>query len=292
MFIFEFAAERKSDDAVFTHGKEFLEAISSGLSDFEVFENRTRTTDMINLNDYDTMFKTFLYDSHTSYSLRSNPSMYLNLDDPKRMASFGTIHELTDSHVIQCGHDKNIVDGTFLVGTSRGSWASEPVIKNELARSMAHLHPGHLSERKDKGLTMIRKVTRTEEYLTGTATSESCSKLHTESVHPVELFSKMRAQTIIESPFHHIYRQQQKTADDLSSPPPQHLRKEMSTIVLPDDPIMACATNTPNANYAYNYGLTQGCAEYSRDLPGSFNFNYNPSPGSHKCYYDEAILQV
>jgi hypothetical protein len=72
-------AERNSKEAVFTHGKELLEAISMGLSDFEVFENRTRTAEMVNLNDYEEMSKTFLYDSHTSYSLLSDPSMYLNL---------------------------------------------------------------------------------------------------------------------------------------------------------------------------------------------------------------------
>lgn len=288
--MFEYAAERKSNDAVFAHGKEFLEAISRGLIDFEVFENRTRTTDLINLNDYNVMSKMFLYDTHTSYSLRSNPSMYLNLDDPKHMASFGSIRELTNSHVIQCGHDKDVVGGTFLVGTSRGSWASESAVEHELARATAHLPPDHVREMKDRGLTMIRKVIRTAEYHAGSVNSESCSKLHTESVHPVELFSKMRVQTITESPFHHIYRQKQKTADDLTSPQSQHLRKAMSTIVLSDVPVVACTGTTAGGgarnNFAYHRKSTRGCVEYSDDVPGSFNFNYDPNQGMNECYYD------
>ena len=300
-------AERKSDRAAFTHGKELLQAISLGLSQFEVYENRTRTADMINLNDYEEMVTTFLYDSHTSYSLLSDPSMYINLDDPKHLASFGTIRELSDSHVIQCGHSKLVADGTFLVGSSQGSWALEPSVAHEIARSMAHLHPDHLVERKEKGLTMIRVVVRTEEYrididnadsYDGTG-AEMCSKLLTESIHPLELFSRMRLKTITESPFQHIYRQRDTATDELSSQSSSHLRKEMSAIVTPDLPIIACTGKSAGYvvqgkgdTYAYELGGLAGCAEYSADVPGSFNFNYDPPSGTKLCIMLHVMLCV
>ena len=280
--LLHFAAERTFPDAIFTHGKDFLQAITLGKSDFEVYENRTRTADLINLNDYAEMAKTFLYDTRSSYSLKSDPSNYINFDDIKHMASFGSIHELTDSHIVQCGHKKDIPIGSFLVGSSRGTWSREFGIDQELKRSLAHLSQSHLEVRKDKGLLIIRKVVRTENYRTNELNYfESCSKLHTENIHPLELFSKMELQTITESPFEITYNQRKETDSKSQSSPSSshHLRKELSQILKPDLPITHCDGDTSGESYSYKYGLI-GCAEYSADA-SAFNFNYDTTTGKH-----------
>ena len=118
---------------------------------------------------------------------------------------------------------------------------------------------------------------------------EICSKLHTESVHPIELFSKMKIETITESPFHHTYRNQDIKTDKASSSSPQYRRKDLSTVVLPDSPIVTCSTTDygylfygggNHYSYAYELGATVGCAEYSADI-ANYNFNYNPSTGTY-----------
>jgi hypothetical protein len=100
--------ERKSEEAVFTHGKEFLNAITSGMHSFEVFENKSRNAGLLKLNDYDEMMKTFLYDTHTSYTLATDPTNYVNLDNHKHLRSFGSIIDFSSHHITQCGHERPI----------------------------------------------------------------------------------------------------------------------------------------------------------------------------------------
>ena len=251
------------------------------MTDFEVFENKTRNPEMINLNDYDQMSQSFLYDNHVSYSLLSDLSGYVNLDNEMHSASFGSIHELAESHIIQCGHEQTTSDGTFLVGSSRGSWISSSAIEDALTRSMSHLSPSHLKAKKDKGLMILRRVVRSEDFRNDQGDIvKNCSKLHTETVHPLELFSKMKMVSISESPFQHTYMRRNVSQEEK---PSQRSRKELSKVIYPDAPIVTCDANrrgTPISgegdSYSYAFSLTKGCAEYSEDYT-AFNFNYNPS---------------
>jgi hypothetical protein len=190
------ADERQSSEAVFVHGKEFLSSISVGLQKFVVYENNTERADLHNLNSYEEMASTFLYDSHTSYSLKHDLSVYRNLDNENHLLSFGSIREYEDNHIVQCGYDNPTAYGTILVGSSHGSWARNQAVEQDVARTLGNLllHPVHLATRIDKGLTLLRKVIRTEEHQ-GNGT-EVCSKLHTEPIHPLELFSTMRITSI------------------------------------------------------------------------------------------------
>jgi hypothetical protein len=100
--------ERKSEEAVFTHDKEFLNAIASGMHSFEVFENKSRNAGLLKLNDYNEMMKTFVYDTHTSYTLVTDPTSYINLDNHKHLRSFGSITDFSLNHITQCGHERPI----------------------------------------------------------------------------------------------------------------------------------------------------------------------------------------
>ena len=258
-----------------------LNALSQGLIDFEVFENKARIPEMINVNDYDQMSQSFLYDNHVSYSLLSDLSGYVNLDNEMHSTSFGSIHELAEGHIIQCGHEQTTSDGTFLVGSSRGSWISSSAIEDALTRSMSHLSPSHLKAKKDKGLVILRRIVRSEDFRNDQGDIvKNCSKIHTETVHPLELFSKMKMVSISESPFQHTYMRRNVSQEEK---PSQRSRKELSKVIYPDAPIVACDTSKglfagEGSSYSYTFGVTTGCAEYSEDYT-SFNFNYNPSTG-------------
>jgi hypothetical protein len=64
------------------------------------------------LNDYDEMIKTFVYDTHTTYTLVSDPTTYINLDNRKHLRSLGAITEFSALHITQCGHQSEIPEGT------------------------------------------------------------------------------------------------------------------------------------------------------------------------------------
>ena len=258
----------------------FLNSIGKGLSNFDVYENNTATTDLYNLNSYEEMASTYLYDSHTSYSLKYDLSAYHNLDDKSHMMSFGSIREFDDHHVVQCGFEKNTAAGAILVGSSRGLWAKYNGVEQDVARTLSNLQlpPTHLAARIDRGLTLLRKVVRTEEH-PGSG-NEVCSKLHTVAIHPLELFSKMRTKTIGESPFQHVYseddplqemNQARKRTPDIDFTSMSPLQREL---LEPDLPALTCRNGYDQKVNSYMYYLSKACIEYNAEVPGSFNFNY------------------
>jgi hypothetical protein len=277
-----------SSEAIFFHGKEFLRSISLGLQKFDVYENNTETADLHNLNRYEDMASSYLYDSHTEYSLKRDPSSYRNLDNEDHLISFGTIREYEDNHIVQCGYDKPTADGTILVGSFHGSWARDQAVEQDVARTLSNLvlHPVHLATRIDNGLTLLRKVVRVEQHQR--IGNEACTKLHTENIHPLELFSTMRVTSIGESPFQHVYSKVDpiqisdvagKIIPDLTDTESNSWkRRRFLQQLKPDYPVQTCQ-GYGDASSSYIMGYTQGCLEFNAELPGSFNANYNPYTG-------------
>ena len=279
------SGELLSRDAVFTHGKEFLDAVNHGHQQFDVYENKTAATydakDFVELRNSDGKVDTYSYDSHTSYSLKYDVSWYHNLDDVERLMSFGSIRQFEDNHIIHCDHESPILIGAILVGSSHGSWAKENDVENYVARTLSSLllHPSHLAVRVDKGLTLLRQVVHTEKF--DSTGNEVCTKLHTESIHPLELFKTMRIESIAESPFQHMYSGSNPDPSNETTAPTKQTRKVMSAIVAPDYPLQPCGTPEERLgeDWVYEMGIYEGCLEYSVDLPGSFNFNFNTLTG-------------
>ena len=277
--------ELASRDAVFTHGKEFLDAISHGLQQFDVYENKTAATydakDFVELRNSDGKVDTYSYDSHTSYSLKYDVSSYHNLDDVERLMSFGLIRQFEDNHIVHCDHGSPILIGAILIGSSHGSWAKENDVENYVARTLSSLllHPSHLAVRVDKGLTLLRQVVRTESF--DSTGNEVCTKLHTESIHPLELFKTMRIESIAESPFQHMYSGSNPDPSIETTAPTKQTRKAMSAIVAPDYPLRPCGTPEERLGTDFTYSYYNRCVEYSADIPGSFNFNFNTLTGDN-----------
>ena len=271
--------------AFFTYGNEFLKALSLGEKEFTVLEKKERNEDLSELNKYDAMTKSVLYDSRASYFLHSDSSAYVNFNDLKHASLIGSIHEYADEHIVQCGHTQNIPDGTFLVGSAKGSWAMNSVVEEAVKASLSHLPPNHLAMRVEKGLTLLRKVISKEVYHTGHSGSlVICSKLHTENVHPLELFSKMKVESMSENPFHQKYSE--RPTDTVLSSSPQTSRKDLSNVLQPDYP-WSCDSSAGGSaiprgsgdSYSFQLGRTQGCMMYSADS-GNYNFNYDPVSGT------------
>ena len=280
-----------SDEAVFTHGKQFLDTIGRKLQQFDVYENKSATSydteDFFDLRKSDGKINTYAFDSRTSYSLRHAASSYLNLDDNRHLMSFGSIRQFEDNHIVHCGHENPTPVGAILVGSSHGSWAKKNDMEHNVARTLNNLRldPSHLAVRVDKGLTLLRQVVRTESF--ETTGNEVCTKLHTESIHPLELFKTMRIESIAESPFQHIYSGSIPDSAAVASAPGDQSRKAMSSIVSSDPPLKPCLASSwspvshSDKDYSYNLTPKSGCLEYSADLPGSFNFNYDPRTGNN-----------
>jgi hypothetical protein len=299
--ILSYPGELLSPEAVFTHGKELLVAISSGLQEFDVYENENahgkNSEDVPIFLESDVETRTYSHDTHTSYSLKYDISSYHNLDEDRNMLSFGSIQQYEDNHIVHCGHENPTPVGAILVGSSHGSWAKANAVQQDVARSLSNLllHPSHLTTRIDKGLTLLRQVVRTENY-DGTG-SEVCSKLHTVSIHPLELFRTMRIKTIADSPFQHVYSNPKPNTEHPNGAIAlkKQTRKVLSSIVTPDYPAQSCradpdsywASSGGGTSYQYKIGYYEGCLEYSEDLPGSFNFNYDALTGD-----DDAILML
>ena len=270
--------ELASRDAVFTHGKEFLNAISHGLQQFDVYEKKSASSyeseNFFDLRDSDGTISTYSYDSHTSYSLKYNVANYHNLDDVKRLMSFGSILQFVDNHIVHCDHENPTLVGTILVGSSHGSWAKNNEVEHHVAHTLNNLllHPSHLAVRVDKGLTLLRQVVRTENF--ESSGNKFCTKLHTESIHPVELFATMEIKTIAESPFQHMYGGSNLHPSTGMSAPSKQTRKMKSSFVVPT--YKPCGTGEEDF---YSEGSFVGCLQYSKDLPGSFNLNYNARTG-------------
>jgi hypothetical protein len=70
---------------------------------------------------------------------------------------------------------------------------------------MAHLHRSHFIERNDKGLILLRKIVKSE--VIEDEEMKGCTKLHTEDIHPLQLFESMRIESIGESPFQHTSKE-------------------------------------------------------------------------------------
>lgn len=157
---------------------------------------------------------------------------------------------------------------------------------------MAHFHRSHFIQKNDKGLVLLRKIVKSERI--EDEEMKGCTKLHTEDIHPLQLFESMRIESIGESPFQHTSKERSPEDNidksvDSESPPGAGVRldrKALSTIVTPDYPVTHCDISDAayfygsGNNYAYKVGPSQGCAEYSADLPGSFNFNYDYATGT------------
>ena len=98
----------------------------------------------------------------------------------------------------------------------------------------------------------------------------------------LELFSEMKMVSISESPFQHTYMNRDASPE---VNPSKRSRKELSNVIYPDAPIVACDSNQgyfsgyisgSGNSYSYALGAITGCAEYSNDYT-AYNFNYNPN---------------
>eukprot|EP01036_Dinobryon_divergens_P022703 gene22703-30985_t len=184
--------------------------------------------------------------------------------------------------------------GSFLLGTKAGFWYLE-------AKEHSSAWTQHVHNETDSELALLRRVTYVSkssiiEHLYG----RSCYKVHTETIHPLELFLSMRTSTEGDIPYQTAYfpkgsKPPTKTVSSDLNPSNNTMsvaekRKLFTTIVTPTAPLVACDDpswgsgywiygGSSSEAYMYELGLTLGCAEYSNDVPGSFNFNYDYSTG-------------
>ena len=91
----------------------------------------------------------------------------------------------------------------------------------------------------------------------------------------------MRIKSIAESPFQHMYSGVNPYPSTGVSATSKQTRKMMSEIVFPT--YKACGTDESRRgkDFSFQPGFVEGCLQYSKDIPGSFNFNYDALTGGN-----------
>ena len=153
------------------------------------------------------LFSESTFTSDTSYHLHDR-GMYLNLDAhaPDELRSIGS------SHIEHCSdHASTAEVGHFVLGSERNSKLNEVVMRKVIGKSIAN----------------------------------GCTILHTEDVHPLEMFSRVTGNVVVESPFQRTYSHSQ------ASP----IHEESSKFVSIDSPLVKC-TDPAYAKVAHTFGGT------------------------------------
>jgi hypothetical protein len=246
----------------FPHTKQLLHAIQNGKKVFTVKESVS--ADDIDISaagmDRSSFANVAKASSWTNYSLQDHGRDYYNLDSDLEIRELSSV---TDLHVIHCNqHDWRAND--ILIGSKSGKWFDS-------AREHSALWASSVNMLQD--LVILRRIV-------SISTHGSCHRVLTERMHPLELFHSVHTETTAEHPFQTTY----------FNPKIKENRKLFSSIVTPDSPLVACDDSSWGSfypvsggsnedDYQFQLGLTKGCAEFSKDVPGSFNFNYDFKTG-------------
>lgn len=247
----------------FSHMSELSSALKSNSIEFNVFES-------LNSPDGHDLSKSALafYNTTTKYRLYDE-AHYFNIDD----IHVSSIREIGTNHVKYCGDSdssdtlvgvrdiaKKAQEGTFfIVGSKEGQW--------------------HRSLKQYTGIKSLNLVRKVKSY--SFEESSKCHLLNTESILPLELFSKMRIETEGNVPYQTTYSANNE--DDN-----RKLGANDDMNITPTSPLVDCANSLwgtgyvfqgANAdktfNYTYKLGGFIGCAQFTMKLPGSFNYNYD-----------------
>ena len=296
--------EKQSSTPKFVHAQPLIAALRRGEEKFEVVEHNV-DVDEWDSNDNDDKGRA-IFETTTSYHLKASPDNYLNLDDIKDEDAPLHIRGLSEDHILHCGRalESGLLwqSGSIVLGTERGAWSRITHVSRHLDETLSSLPINHAAGRRKEGFLVLRRIT--EVHATDDA---DCTKIHTEPVHPIELFEKFRVESLGLRPYNHNYGKFEVVSDQNQeqAPVPEEGERELfSKYATPDKPIVKCTdksfapftTGTFSGNYAVlipdtgpaatddktDYAAeislnNGGCIEYSKDFDGAFNFNYNPS---------------
>ena len=292
--------EKNSPAPKFVHAQPLIASLRRGEETFEVVEHNV-DVDEWDSNDNDDKGRA-LFETTTSYNLKASPDNYLNLDDINDEDAPLHIRGLSADHILHCGRalESGLLwrSGSIVLGTERGAWSRIPHVSRHLDETFSSLHTNHAAGRRKHGFLVLRRIT--EVHATDDA---DCTKIHTEPVHPIELFEKFRVESLGLRPYNHNYGNYEVATDQNQEQATVPERKLFSTYAKPDSPIMKCTDQSfapfTSGTITGNYGLlipstpaatddqltfaaeisvnNGGCIEYSKEFSGGFNFNYNPS---------------
>ena len=214
-------AEKTATEGFFRHGRELLAAINEGAPSFELFETVNDDSDWnLSVNStYAEIASKIFYETRTTYTIH-DATMYINLDNTPDHHAAHVVRELSDDHVVHCPANADGAQakvGSFVVGSTRGLWAtaSHAHVSRFLEDSLAQYHPSHVESKRKEGLVLARRVISSSRML------ENCYHLATESVLPMELFTKMRIDSYLEQPFRHLAAPQHPKPKPESSQKPK-----------------------------------------------------------------------
>ena len=281
--------EKASKTPKFVHAQPLVAALRRGEEKFEVVENNEDVDDWDPKDDMDDDGRV-IFETTTSYQLKASPDNYLLLDDIKEEDASSHIRGLSEDHILHCGRalesGHRWQSGSIVLGTDRGAWSRLPHVNRHLEESFLPLHINHAVGRRKQGFLVLRRITEIHAM-----DDSECIKIHTEAIHPIELFEKFRVESLGQRPYNHNYGKYETVLEE---------RELFSKFAQPDSPIQHCTSSSFSpfttgfyGKYSFVLGnpssghddaftfvaeaslLNGGCVEYSKDFSGGFNFNYD-----------------
>ena len=292
----------------FAHVRQLLTALNEEKRTFHVHEENEDPSTW-DLSDPEKAFNQANYHTTHTYNLKNAPDHHLNLDMLSQTHVKASIRDIADAHIIHCQSSSfndptTLAVGSIILGTTRGAWATMPHVEKALASRLAHAKTLPSASRSFLLLRRVTGVTTTLGNTEGT-----CTKVATEDIHPWEMFSTFRVESVGEHPFetsvdgksykNNNNEQSNKDATiESAAPAAQETQTQTQTqgrnrvraesVIAPDYPLVSCdQANFPVddtflpkrgqvGDFNWQVALYYGCIQYTKDF-GSFNLNYNPS---------------
>ena len=148
-------------------------------------------------------------------------------------------------------------------------------------------------QKRNDGFLLIRKVVATARMARSSKdlSSRTCVHIKTEDIHPLELFSSFQILSNVSNPYqattystqedekvkekeHKSKLSTSKSLEDFREPDPR-MYSCSDSFFNPNDWFSVKPSTGGGSDWRYAIGLTYGCFEMYRELPGSFNFNYD-----------------
>lgn len=243
--------EKVSEKPVFKHSQELIGALRRRELQFDVVESNVGA-DFASLSITDTDKEHAIFETSTSYHLKGEPESYSILDDIPEGQADHHVRELTDGHVLHCGRAlQDLKVGSFILGTEKGSWSRIPHVARHLDAVLDVLPSEHAAGRRKSGFLVARRVTATHEHRS--QDNATCIKLHTEDIHPIELFEKFRSESLVQRVHHQNYGNVDSvlmdytgkdTIEESDGRIPPINRELFSKYATPDSPLLKCTDSS------------------------------------------------
>ena len=265
--------EKGIEEAMWTiHTKEIMGAISRGERRIPlVLKKEKIDLNLWNAEDPKPFFSQFLHTTSIEYNLKGEVDgvkRYMSLDDNHHASS---IRSIDSNGMIHCAGaaSHHLEEGDVIIASEHGV-----DVHSSSSSSLGNFMRSPSIER-NKGFRLLRRVTN----VVHTLESEACKAYETEEIHPLEIFSDFSVSTEGKNPFQiSQYSTDDSTATAASLTEKHRSLQASSSYITCTNPVFGGRPTVGSRGQSqWTYALTSSyaCLDYTYNLGGSVNINYN-----------------